>query len=169
MRLHAIERRAAGAPPIFLLFRHLIGNGRDFGVPGFRHERIGTNLETRCGRNLHDAQDREVHRHGRVAKDIFHGAEIASAGPRRVRRVGVPLAQNCEICGREGRLFVNRGWLATACPEHAAGDPAPVRPGFENILLVRRTPGGSDVYVARYDRKTDTLTEVTWPGTGPEE
>jgi hypothetical protein len=78
-------------------------------------------------------------------------------------------ACTCEICGREGRRFVTRGWLATSCPEHAAGDPAPVRPGFENILLVRRTPGSLDVYYARYDRETDTLTEIMRRGSGPEE
>jgi hypothetical protein len=76
----------------------------------------------------------------------------------------------CESCGAEGRRYVNHGWLATACPEHAVGDPlSPKRPGFENILLVRRTPGAPDVYYARYDRETDTLTEVARPGAGPEE
>jgi len=67
----------------------------------------------------------------------------------------------CEICGAEGRLYSNRGWLATACAEHAAGDPVPVRSGFENVRLLRRRPGASDMYHARYDRETDSLTEVS--------
>ena len=70
-------------------------------------------------------------------------------------------ACSCEICGAEGRLYSNRGWLATRCAEHAAGDPVPVRPGFENVRFLRRTPGTANMYYARYDRATDTLTEVS--------
>jgi hypothetical protein len=36
-------------------------------------------------------------------------------------------ACTCEICGAEGRLFNNRGWLGTRCAQHAAGDPVPLR------------------------------------------
>jgi hypothetical protein len=68
----------------------------------------------------------------------------------------------CEICA-EGRLYSNRGWLATVCAEHTAGDSVPVRPGFENVHLLRRTPGAPDMYYARYDLETDTLTEVSPP------
>ena len=70
-------------------------------------------------------------------------------------------ACSCEICGAEGRLYSHRGWLATRCAEHAAGDPVPVRPGFENVHFLRRTPGTANMYYARYDRATDTLTEVS--------
>ena len=70
-------------------------------------------------------------------------------------------ACSCEICGAEGRLYSNRGWLATRCAEHAAGDPVPVRPGLENVRFLRRTPGTANMYYARYDRATDTLTEVS--------
>ncbi|MFG3593090.1 hypothetical protein [Bradyrhizobium sp. RDI18] len=71
-------------------------------------------------------------------------------------------ACSCEICGAEGRLYSNRGWLATRCAEHAAaGDPVPVRPGYENVRFLRRTPGTANMYYARYDRATDTLTEVS--------
>jgi hypothetical protein len=72
-------------------------------------------------------------------------------------------ASTCEICGAEGRLYGYRGWIATACAEHAAGDPVPVRPGFKNVHLLRRTPGAPDMYYARYDRESDTLTEVSPP------
>jgi hypothetical protein len=73
----------------------------------------------------------------------------------------------CEICGVEGRLYSNRGWLATCCAEHAAGDPVPPRygHGFENVRRLRRWRGQADVYYARYDRGTDTLTEVPRPTT----
>ena len=68
----------------------------------------------------------------------------------------------CEICGAEGRLYSNRGWLGTRCGEHATGDPVPPKYGlgFENVRLLRRWRGRADVYYARYDRETDTLTEV---------
>jgi hypothetical protein len=74
-------------------------------------------------------------------------------------------ACTCEMCGAEGRLYSNRGWLWTRCAEHAAGDPVPPRygHGFENVRLLRRWRGQADVYYARYDRETDTLTEVLPP------
>ena len=70
-------------------------------------------------------------------------------------------ACTCEICGVEGRRYNNRGWLLTACAEHAVGDPEPVRPGFENIRKLRRVAGEPGMYYARYDREADTLTEVS--------
>jgi hypothetical protein len=78
-------------------------------------------------------------------------------------------ACTCEICGMEGRLYSRRGWLATRCAEHTAGDPVPVRAGFENVRILRRRPGAPDMYHGLYDRETDTLTEVPPPSPLPEE
>jgi hypothetical protein len=78
-------------------------------------------------------------------------------------------ACSCEICGAEGRLHSRRGWLATRCAEHAAGGPVPVAPSFENVRILRRRPGAPDLYHARYDRETDTLTEVSQPPLRSEE
>jgi hypothetical protein len=80
-------------------------------------------------------------------------------------------ACTCEICGAEGRLYSNRGWLGTRCGEHAAGDPVPPRYGlgFENVRRLRRWRWKADLYYARYDRGTDTLTEVPRPTTRLEE
>jgi hypothetical protein len=75
-------------------------------------------------------------------------------------------ACTCEICGAKGHLYSRRGWLATRCAEHKAGDPVPLRTGFENVRILRRSPGRPDMYHARYDRETDTLTEISPP---PEE
>jgi hypothetical protein len=75
-------------------------------------------------------------------------------------------ACTCEICGMEGHLYSRRGWLATRCAEHKAGDAVPLRTGFENVRILRRRPGHPDMYHARYDRETDTLTEISPP---PEE
>ncbi|GLR88199.1 hypothetical protein [Bradyrhizobium iriomotense] len=74
-------------------------------------------------------------------------------------------ACTCEICGREGRLFNNRGWLETRCAEDAVGETVPPRygAGFENVRRFRRWRGHADMYFATYDRETDTLTEVLPP------
>jgi hypothetical protein len=74
-------------------------------------------------------------------------------------------ACTCEICGAEGRLYSNRGWLGTRCAEHTAGDAVPPRYGlgFENVRRLRRWLGRTEMYLARYDRETDTLTEISPP------
>lgn len=72
-------------------------------------------------------------------------------------------ACTCEICGAEGRLYSNRGWLGIRCAEHAAGDPVSKRPRFENVRRLRRWRWKADLYYARYDRETDTLTEIAPP------
>ncbi|WP_409192016.1 hypothetical protein [Bradyrhizobium sp. RDM4] len=88
-------------------------------------------------------------------------AKIARAVDLAVARS----ACTCEICGRDGRLHNNKGWLETRCAEHAAGDPVPPRfgLGFENVRRFRRRRGHPQMYFARYDRTTDTLTEVPPP------
>jgi hypothetical protein len=42
------------------------------------------------------------------------------------------------------------------------GDPAQQRHG-ENVYLLRRMPDRPEMYLARYDRETDTLTEIPPP------
>jgi hypothetical protein len=69
-------------------------------------------------------------------------------------------ACTCETCGVEGQLYNNHGWLATRCAEHALGNPAPLEPGSENIHKLRHVAGEPCLFYARYDRETDTLTEV---------
>jgi hypothetical protein len=71
-------------------------------------------------------------------------------------------ACTCEICGAEGRLHNRGGWLATACPEHAKGELKPVRPGFENIHIVRTFGSGRFPIVScrRYIRETDSFVDV---------
>lgn len=69
-------------------------------------------------------------------------------------------ACTCKICGAKGRLYSNRGCLATRCAEHASGDPLRVEAGRENVGHYHRTRGKPDMFYARYDRETDMLTEV---------
>lgn len=74
----------------------------------------------------------------------------------------------CEICGAEGGRYIDRGWFATRCDQHAAGDRVPNRPGFENVRRLRRWHGQADMYYAHYDRTADTLTEVSPPSANSE-
>jgi hypothetical protein len=80
-------------------------------------------------------------------------------------------ACTCEICGAEGRLYNRDGWLATACPEHAKGELKPIRPGFENIHIVRTFgPGRFPIESCRrYIRETDSFVDVDPKSLGIEE
>jgi hypothetical protein len=80
-------------------------------------------------------------------------------------------ACTCEVCGEPGRLHDWKGWLATACPSHARGDVVPRQPGWEGISIVRTYRSG-DVWIRscrRYDRETDTFTDVDPSSLGIEE
>ncbi|MCP3471813.1 hypothetical protein NLM33_25095 [Bradyrhizobium sp. CCGUVB1N3] len=70
-------------------------------------------------------------------------------------------ACSCEICGEEGRLYEG-AWLTTRCTTHAEGrSPVAVRPGFENIYIVRYVVGGkSRITCRRYDRENDAFVDV---------
>lgn len=72
-------------------------------------------------------------------------------------------ACTCEICGREGRLFNNRGWFETRCADDAVGEIVPPRYGavFEDVRPFRRWC--ADIYFTHYDRERDTPTEVPSP------
>lgn len=87
--------------------------------------------------------------------EIGHAVNLAAARS----------ACTCEICGREGRLHNNKGWLETRCAEDAGGDPVPPRfgAGCGNVRRLRRWRGHADIYFAIYDREMDTLTEVPRP------
>lgn len=71
-------------------------------------------------------------------------------------------ACTCEICGAEGALYDKGGWLATACDEHSQGQKVPVRPGFENLHIVRTFADGRlrIIRCARYDRDNDSFVDV---------
>jgi hypothetical protein len=82
-------------------------------------------------------------------------------------------ACTCETCGVEGRLYDRGGWLATACAEHAEGEPVPVSPGFENLHLVYAFgphPRGFRIaFCRRYIRDTDSFIDVDPKSLGIEE
>jgi hypothetical protein len=80
-------------------------------------------------------------------------------------------ACTCEACGAPGRLYERGDWLATACPVHADGEPVPVRPGRENLRVVGRLVEDRLRIVScrRYDRETDSFTDVDPLSVGIEE
>ena len=71
-------------------------------------------------------------------------------------------ACTCETCGAEGRLYKSGGWLLTACEQHAKGNAVEVRPGRENVHIVRTLKDGklSIVSCRRYVRETDSFVDV---------
>lgn len=71
-------------------------------------------------------------------------------------------ACSCETCGAEGALHDSGGYLFTACAEHAEGRKVPVRPGFENLHIVRTFAEGRlrIIRCARYDRTKDAFVDV---------
>ena len=64
-----------------------------------------------------------------------------------------------EICGAEGRLYDRGGWPATACTDHARGEPVPAEPGFE-VLHVRFEKRLPIVWCRRYVRETDSFVDM---------
>ena len=80
-------------------------------------------------------------------------------------------ACTCETCGKSGRLFNRGGWFMTACAEHAKGEPVPVKPGFENLHIVRKIVEGRVRIFScrRYDRAADTFVDVPPGSLGIEE
>lgn len=77
----------------------------------------------------------------------------------------------CETCGSLGRLYEHGDWLATACPEHARGEPVPVAAGRENLRIVGRLVKDR-IRIAscrRYDRGRDGFVDVDPKSLGIEE
>jgi hypothetical protein len=72
-------------------------------------------------------------------------------------------ACTCETCGDEGRLYDKAGFFFTAGERHAQGTPVAVRPGRENLHIVRTLKDGhlSLVSCRRDVRQTDSFVDVT--------
>jgi hypothetical protein len=79
-------------------------------------------------------------------------------------------ACTCEVCGEPGRLR-SGAWLTTRCEAHAEGRaPAPVRPGLENVHVVRHGLGAdARTTCRRYDRQNDVFVDVDPATLGIEE
>jgi hypothetical protein len=71
-------------------------------------------------------------------------------------------ACSCEICGAAGVLHSRGGWLSTACPDHAGGEPVSVATGFADLHIVRIFDAGGRPVAScrRYVRATDSFADV---------
>jgi len=143
---------------------------RSFGYPnckeGWRDilERLCTRIENALGENETFEFVRIRQKFGGLRID-WEG-EVSDHSKAKIREaVDLAVARStciCEVCGAVGRLYINRNWLATGCAEHGVGDPVPDRPGFENLLRVRlfNAEGRPTLAYRRYDRETDTLSDI---------
>jgi hypothetical protein len=78
-------------------------------------------------------------------------------------------ACTCEQCGAEGRLYKWGGFYMTRCAAHAVGAEVPERDS-EIVHVVRvATADGYRHVRRRYDRETDSFTEVPPASTDQEE
>ena len=74
-------------------------------------------------------------------------------------------ACTCEECGNEGRLYDRNGWYLTRCPRHSAGEPVEIKPGWDNLRVVRTVGRGNAGVTScrRYDRERDVFVEAPLP------
>jgi hypothetical protein len=70
-------------------------------------------------------------------------------------------ACTCEICGEEGQLYRQGGWLTTRCTAHAQGSLVQINPRLANVQVLERIVSKrKKVSARRYDRVTDSFVEV---------
>jgi hypothetical protein len=99
---------------------------------------------------------------------FYWSGDLSDAAKAKVKEaIALATARStctCEICGAEGWLHNRGGWFATACAEHAKGEPVPVKPHLQNVHVVRTfgpQPGRfSIVSCRRYIRETDSFVDV---------
>jgi hypothetical protein len=129
-------------------------------------------LERLCGRIESALQGGETFRFVRIKQKFgllrsdWNGDVSDGTAAKILEAVSLATARSsctCETCGSAGSLHSNHGWLATRCADHAAGNPVPLKAGFENVRAYRRKAGEPDMFYGRYDRENDTVTEVPRP------
>jgi hypothetical protein len=97
-------------------------------------------------------------------------AEIQNAVREAVALAEARSICTCETCGEPGLLFKRGGRMLTACEEHAQGDAVAIRPGRENLHIIRRLEAGLPVVSCRrYIRETDSFIDVDPQSLGIEE
>jgi hypothetical protein len=99
----------------------------------------------------------------------FDGQKLSKKALAKIREA-IELAEarsacTCEECGNEGRLYDRNGWYLTRCPRHSAGEPVEIKPGRDNLLVVRTVTGekAGSVTCRRYDRERDRFVEAPLP------
>ncbi|MET3973030.1 hypothetical protein [Bradyrhizobium sp. S3.9.1] len=119
-------------------------------------------IEPEDGDTIKLAQIKEKHGTLRI---YWEGSVSARAQTEIERLIELACARSacaCEICGEEGRLYRRGDWLATACSLHAKGEPVPLKPGLENVYIVRgMAEENVGILSCRlYDLKTDSFIEI---------
>jgi hypothetical protein len=96
---------------------------------------------------------------------------VEKAIERTIELAEARSACSCEVCGAPGVLHNRGGWLATACAAHASGTPVQIKPGWENLHLVRGYRDGKVAIILcrRYVRETDSFVDVDPRSLGIEE
>lgn len=124
--------------------------------------RIQKALEPEEGDTIKLVQIREKHGTLRIYWEGTVSARTQAEIERVLELACARSACTCEICGEEGRLYRRGDWLATACSLHAKGEPVPVKPGLENVYILRgMTDDNVGVLSCRlYDRKTDCFVDI---------
>lgn len=73
-------------------------------------------------------------------------------------------ACTCEICGKEGRLYTNQGYLTTRCARHGSGFVRVHSDDREMLHYSVSYEGGAKVQSCRrYDRDADTFVDAPLP------
>lgn len=124
--------------------------------------RIQEAIEPDDGDTIKLVQIKEKHGTLRI---LWEGTVSAHAQTEIERSIELACARSactCEICGEEGRLYRRGDWLATACALHAKGEPVPVKPGLENVYILRGlTDDSVGILSCRsYDRETDSFVDI---------
>ncbi|MET4218710.1 hypothetical protein ABIB00_003928 [Bradyrhizobium sp. LB14.3] len=126
-------------------------------------DRMCVRIQTaiRAGGTFKFSQIKEKYGTLRVYWDGRLSAEATIQVEEAIALAEARSATCCEVCGESGRLHSD-GWLTTRCATHAEGRaPVEVKPGLENIYIVSYVAGDrNQVTCRRYDRGTDTFTEV---------
>jgi hypothetical protein len=118
---------------------------------------------SKAGRSpVHIVQVKEKYGTLRVYTEMIEDAATAAAVEEAISLAKARSACTCEVCGAEGCLRERGDVFATACDEHAKGNPVEVRPGWENIHITRALRDGRVRIVScrRYDRAADAFVHV---------
>lgn len=96
----------------------------------------------------------------RLHTDRIDDPTAAAAVEEAIALAETRSACTCEVCGEEGGLYERGDVLATLCGRHARGVPVEVRPGWENIRIVRALRDGRIVSCRRYLRPKDAFVDI---------
>lgn len=113
------------------------------------------------GETIHFSQIKEKF----AALRVYWRGDVSSDTAARIN-AAIALGEarsacTCEECGEVGKLYQHAGRYQTHCATHAKGAPVTAELGLENVYVARlAAQSGFRVEPRRYDRETDTFSEV---------